>query len=621
MSQAVLSKYLVTLGTDVLSAFRRTLRAFTRPRDDSETSSAFEAACKAELQRFQLWAINLGLFQSSHNSLEYRLRENETVRSLIAALLTDLCLALDDLVDNLSRDSNNDAKDFDAEVRPAIEASIDQKSSQSGDRSESSDSSSTSTDENNLMNLYMDDVMEINDELVKIAMQIRNPRARRPRYKTHSHGEAEHDDQDVYTKTLKSFRKKGIEQTLLSARRRMLPTDEAETNLVLQDCDEFLVDRISKANDFRRHQFEYWRKYRSNSVRATVNAAVTAHADESHDKSQPPAFVIPTADVPLMKSDKKASKTSTVPSVSLLAPNFELQSARSTRTKQSRALTVHAPSGYLINWPEVPTSVPIGKEFECPLCFFICPREQRTGDGWSRDQWIQHEQWSHMCLWRCPEDDTEFKDFPAYKIHVDTEHPEDADKSQLLSEGVLATTRTFAKQSNRSCPFCDIGLGSVGEMRDHIGSHLETVALLAIPPLDEPDLQSTSDAASSVAAGKDANGSRKNDFDKTPVIFPENEPSNEYYSTQQGLSVADFKRHLARLPKQTVDLSAWITDVIQSSNQFKKDQDVYVNGARGSLGPFKVDMGNGTYKLRKENGEKLKKKYDESDLSILPKLV
>lgn len=290
------------------------------------------------------------------------------------------------VVDNLSRDTKNDAKDFDAEVYPAIDANIDSQSSQPADRSESSDSSSGNADDNNLMNLYMDDVIEINDELIKIAMQIRSPHLRKPCYKTHSHAEAEHDDQDIYTKVLKLFRKKGIEQTILSARRRILSIDEAETSPVLQDCDEFLVDRLSKANDFRRQQFEYWRKYRSHSVRATANAAVTVDADESRDKLQPPALLVPTADVALVKSDQKASKTLSMPSVSLLAPDFKLRSVRSARTHQSRALTVHAPSGEIIAWPEVPSSVPIGKEFECPLCFFICPREQRTGEPWRYDK-------------------------------------------------------------------------------------------------------------------------------------------------------------------------------------------------------------------------------------------
>lgn len=96
MSQAVISKDLVRPGKDVLSAFRRASAAFAQHRDDSDISSAFAAACKGELQRFQLWVINLGLFASSHTSLDYRLRQNETVRSFIAALLTDLRLALDD---------------------------------------------------------------------------------------------------------------------------------------------------------------------------------------------------------------------------------------------------------------------------------------------------------------------------------------------------------------------------------------------------------------------------------------------------------------------------------------------------------------------------------------------
>ncbi len=170
-----------------------------------------------------------------------------------------------------------------------------------------------------------------------------------------------------------------------------------------------------------------------------------------------------------------------------------------------------------------------------------------------------------MCLWRCPKDDTEFEDFPAYKIHVDAQHPAAADRNQLLSEGVLATTRSFAKQPSRSCPFCDVGLDSVGKMHDHIGGHLEAVALLAIPPLDDPDMQPQSDAPSSVAAGKDADGSRKNDFDKTlPVTFPENKCSNEYYSAPQGISGANFARHLARLPEEAVDPFVWITNVIPS---------------------------------------------------------
>ena len=249
-------------------------------------------------------------------------------------------------------------------------------------RSEVSDRSAGKADEEDLMTMYTDDVIEINDELMKIAMQIRSPNSRKPRHKSHPSGEIENDEQDTYTNVLKSFRKKGIEQTMISARLRRLPIDQAPIAPVFRDSDEFLVDRLSKANDFRRQQFDYWRRYRSHSVQATTNAAVAADADDPHDKVQPRVALTPTADVAFGRSDQKAPKTVSMPSVSLLAPDFKLRSVRSARTHQSRALTVHTPGGDLIAWPEVPSSVPIGKEFECPLCFFICPQEQRSGEPW-----------------------------------------------------------------------------------------------------------------------------------------------------------------------------------------------------------------------------------------------
>ncbi|KAL9604371.1 MAG: hypothetical protein Q9219_000559 [cf. Caloplaca sp. 3 TL-2023] len=59
------------------------------------------------------------------------------------------------------------------------------------------------------------------------------------------------------------------------------------------------------------------------------------------------------------------------------------------------------------------------------------------------------------------------------------------------------------------------------------------------------------------------------------------------------------------------------------SNQFKLNEDVYYIAGRGSLGPYKVDevLPNGYYKLRSQNGEKLKKVYDEGNLSKLPKSI
>ena len=52
------------------------------------------SAWKHESDRFGLWADNLGLYHRGHSSLDYRLREAETLESLVNNLLEDLELSL-----------------------------------------------------------------------------------------------------------------------------------------------------------------------------------------------------------------------------------------------------------------------------------------------------------------------------------------------------------------------------------------------------------------------------------------------------------------------------------------------------------------------------------------------
>ena len=174
-----------------------------------------------------------------------------------------------------------------------------------------------------------------------------------------------------------------------------------------------------------------------------------------------------------------------------------------------------------------------------------------------------------MCFWRCPKDEIEFEDLSAYEDHIITQHPAaTAAGNKILSDGVLETQRFLTEQPSRSCPFCDVDLEGVEEMYDHIGGHLETVAMLAIPTLDDRDLQSNPDAASSEAAGRDVDGSRKNDFEKAlPVLFPENHHPDHQPPAEQQMSGSNFERLLAGLPRQEAfDTLAWAITVNRSDN-------------------------------------------------------
>ena len=205
----------------------------------------------------------------------------------------------------------------------------------------------------------------------------------------------------------------------------------------------------------------------------------------------------------------------------------------------------------------------------CPyLCTFPnCSQPDTLYE--SRDQWIQHEQWNHMCFWRCPKDEIEFENLSAYEDHIITQHPAATTAgNKLLSDGVLETQRFLTEQPSRSCPFCDVDLEGVEEMYDHIGGHLETVAMLAIPTLDDRDLQSSPDAASSHAAGRDVDGSRKNEFETAlSVLFPENDHPDHHPPAEQQMSESNFGRLLATLPHQEhLDTSAWAINVVRNDD-------------------------------------------------------
>ena len=80
---------LATLGRNVWARFLEAYEALQK--NDLASSEQLDAASfRAEMQRFQLWAINLGLYRQDHGSLDYRLRDNEVVRSFTEELLASL---------------------------------------------------------------------------------------------------------------------------------------------------------------------------------------------------------------------------------------------------------------------------------------------------------------------------------------------------------------------------------------------------------------------------------------------------------------------------------------------------------------------------------------------------
>lgn len=74
------------IGQKILSLFHKALQKRPWPSSIGVDCEVLEC----EMQRFSLWGANLGLFETGHRSLDYRLRDAGHVRSFTVDLLKDL---------------------------------------------------------------------------------------------------------------------------------------------------------------------------------------------------------------------------------------------------------------------------------------------------------------------------------------------------------------------------------------------------------------------------------------------------------------------------------------------------------------------------------------------------
>ncbi len=56
----------------------------------------------AQFDRFELWAVNLGVFVMGHGSLDYRIRDSESMKEAILQMMKNLNRSLDEGTDVIS---------------------------------------------------------------------------------------------------------------------------------------------------------------------------------------------------------------------------------------------------------------------------------------------------------------------------------------------------------------------------------------------------------------------------------------------------------------------------------------------------------------------------------------
>ena len=227
-----------------------------------------------------------------------------------------------------------------------------------------------------MLTLHYEDVREAIDQMFNLASQIRSPKIRKIRTDIDLFEEVDDENKSEYVRMRKRAELQGIEQILLQSRKSLIEPRAEETVLKLKHEDQSLVQRLQKANHARRQQFEYWRRSKKRSDRAASKAIKIMPNSRNHDERLIKLLKHDSASL-VQPSDFTQSLLS---SVSALHKDFVPRGNKSTYSGTSRGLTVHGPSGEMVNWPKPPVAGPSEEDFECPFCFYLCtPRYSEAG--------------------------------------------------------------------------------------------------------------------------------------------------------------------------------------------------------------------------------------------------
>ena len=90
-SVAASTQCLADVGINISAMFEQSKHIDDRQLQ-LETGS--NTTLEHEAERFELWAVNLGLYHYGHSSLDYRLRDVEFLQEVLNSLLGDLQTSL-----------------------------------------------------------------------------------------------------------------------------------------------------------------------------------------------------------------------------------------------------------------------------------------------------------------------------------------------------------------------------------------------------------------------------------------------------------------------------------------------------------------------------------------------
>jgi pentatricopeptide repeat protein len=479
------------LSSQLLDRERETRTALSQPSIEDESA------------RYKIWAGNLGAFQRlpAASSLDHRLRESPKVATQIQELLEDLRHALQRISAIASGESPN-------RVAESTDSEDDSEDDYDQDGSEKvSDGSEDGVNQDIIIEVDADEkphqlseagelfrsVKDTITGLFRISIIIRKASPR-----------------DRFAKALAARQEPFDDRFDIDYVSHKFPMLNVENK-------EWFKERVGKAITQRRQYLRYARDHRDKLAR------------EPKDLWQPEDIGPRTTLLPVLS---QAGKTNLTKPPSTLAPT-----TASTLLAEKLAIYEEelddnqSQTSYAVSLGEddheshlrLPSLAEVSKDattFECPFCWtvqdiqrdstwrkhvfqdlkpYICTFEDCDIKLFSdRREWFEHELSYHRAQWCCDfcgKDD--IRSLKVFKDHVRSRHMEGLKNDQLDALGE-ASRRSIDRISASDCPFCqeweaklrlanpnisadEIVVVTPIQFRQHVGAHMQQLALFSIP--------------------------------------------------------------------------------------------------------------------------------------------
>ncbi|KAH7403443.1 hypothetical protein BKA64DRAFT_450220 [Cadophora sp. MPI-SDFR-AT-0126] len=474
-----------------LALLERLIELLKKPGQESIGLFASEAV--DALDRFRIWASNIGAFQDINvkSSLEYRIRDAPKIANQITELLGELIESLEDIYSIASHARENRTGALhEAEIDPSahlLEANEDTQIENSDEEELSEVREILASIEDAISNLF------------RFSIIIRNNTSR-----------------DRYAKAATA-----AIATPFNGQFDICHVEHKFPALAKRNC-RWLIERLGKAVTQRREYLKYCREHHDKTATEPQRpepGTLTIPPIESSSQIPARSIAVARSDYSKPTSTLAPTQASTLILTSGQVIEEELEEEAQSQTSYATSTDEDSSDTALsvINLEEVSKGF---KQFECPYCWQI--QTARSQNAWKkhvlsdlkpyvctfekcelklfsdRHTWFSHELKDHRQEWRCyfcshhP-----FNDADKYKRHLASHHSDSLVQDQF-SALLEMSQNALAKFSPTDCPFCDdwerrlriinphipiVEALAVtpSQFQRHLGAHMEQLALFAIP--------------------------------------------------------------------------------------------------------------------------------------------